>query len=232
VSTPGARRIRTSLSFFSDFCYCLGYCLFWLILRPALAMLGGARVFGAECVPRSGPVLLAPNHASYADPPIVGWAAPRILWFMTKAHLFESPILASLMRIFHAFPVDVDGVDREALRFSERLLRAGRALCIFPEGGVSPEGRLQALKPGIAVIALRTGAPIVPVALVRTHRLLSPILRRPGFARGGVEVHFGEPLNLEALPTSISRHQQAEWIMARLREALVAMLPAEQRPAS
>jgi 1-acyl-sn-glycerol-3-phosphate acyltransferase len=230
LKAPAARCGRPDLSFFSDFRYCLVYAIVWPILRAALALLGGARVIGAECVPRQGPVLLAPNHASYSDPPIIGWATPRILWFMTKAHLFKTPLLAPLMRAFHAFPVDVDGVDREALRFSEELVRAGRVLCIFPEGGVSDDGRLQALKPGIGLIALRTGAPIVPVALVRTNLFVPPGRSLPCFARGGVEVRFGEPLNLSGLPTNTSRHAQADWIVQRLREAMVALLPPEQRP--
>ena len=231
MKEPAAPKGYPDLSFCSDLLYCLAYVVVWPVLRIAIALRGGATVTGAELVPRHGPVLLAPNHASYSDPPILGWATPRILWFMTKAHLFKSSLLGWAMRIFHAFPVEVEGVDREALRFSEQLMRAGRVLCIFPEGGVSDDGRLQPLKPGIGLIALRTGAPIVPVALVRTHRFLPANRSLPGFVRGGVEVHFGEPLNLSALPVDITRHAQAAWIVERLRDALLAMLPPEQQPA-
>ncbi len=210
--------------------YRLAYALFWSILRPALALLGGFRVIGVENIPSEGPVLLAPNHASYSDPPIIGLATPRAVWFMTKAHLFEHRALAAVMRVFHAFPVNVEGVDREALRFSEDLLKRGEVLCVFPEGQVSDDGRLQPLKPGLALLALRAGAPIVPVGMWRTHEFLPPNRALPGFARGGVVVRFGEPLSLADMPEGLRRQERVEWVTGRVDQALRELLPLEQQP--
>jgi 1-acyl-sn-glycerol-3-phosphate acyltransferase len=210
--------------------YHLFYAFFWLILRPVLALLGGIRIDGVEQVPREGGLILTPNHGSYADPLILGMACPRVIWWMTKKHLFKIPLLGPIMRIFHAFPVDVEHFDREALRFSEELVRKGEVLCIFPEGGVSDDGRLLPLKPGLGLIALRTGAPVLPVALVRTHRFFPPTGWLPRFVPGGVEVRFGAPIPLEQVPTDISRREQSEWITARVRDALLTLLPEEHHP--
>lgn len=212
--------------------YHLAYMAAWLILRPALALLGGLRVEGTKNIPASGAVILAPNHASYADPPIIGLVSPRVPWFMTKANLFEMRLLAPLMRLFHAFPVAVSGVDRQALRRSEELLGQGQMLCIFPEGGVSDDGRLQPLKPGLALLALRTGTPIVPVALIRTHEFLSPTRSLPRFARGGVCVRIGRPITCEGLPDGAQRSEQVSWLMAEVETALCRLLPPEQQPAA
>lgn len=210
--------------------YQLAYGLFWVLLRPALALLGGLRVEGAQHVPRAGGVILAPNHASYSDPPIMGLACPRVLWFMTKAPLFDHPLLGTIMRLFHAYPVEVERVDREAIRFTEQLLEKGEAVCIFPEGGVSGDGRLMALKSGLALIALRTGVPVVPVALVGTNGFLRPGSQCLGRAPGGVHVIFGPPLALDGLPREGGRQEQLEWLTRSLREAIAALLPEEHLP--
>lgn len=210
--------------------YRLAYAFAWLTLRPLLALLGGIRVTGLENVPRQGGVILAPNHASYSDPPILGLSSPRPVWFMTKAHLFRIPLLGPLMRLYQAFPVAVDGVDREAIRTSEKLLERGVVLCVFPEGAVSNDGRLQPLKPGPALLALRTGAPLVPVGLARTQRLLPPTRWLPGFVRGGVEVRFGPPLNVDDLPEGLKRDEQLAVVTERLERALIPLLPPDQQP--
>jgi 1-acyl-sn-glycerol-3-phosphate acyltransferase len=211
--------------------YRLAYGLAWLILRTALALWGGLRVDGLEHVPRRGGILLAPNHASYSDPPIVALACPRIVWFMTRADLFRIPLLAAVMRVFHAFPVQTGGVDRVALRRSDQLLRAGEALCVFPEGGVSEDGRLQPLKPGVSLLAVRAGVPIVPVGLARTHQFLPPARRWPGFARGGVEVRFGPPILPDHLPAGMGRNDRLGRLTELVQEAISELIPAEQQAA-
>jgi 1-acyl-sn-glycerol-3-phosphate acyltransferase len=187
-------------------------------------------VTGADLVPRTGGLILAPNHNSYADPPLVGYASPRVVWFMAKAHLFRNRLLALGMRAFHAYPVDVDGVDREALRFTERLLRDGEVVCIFPEGSVSDDGRLMPLKPGLALLSLRAGVPIVPMALIRTNRLLPPDAKFVRFAEGGIRIEFGEPIHPASIPSGLERRAAIDWLTARLDDALRALLAAEHQP--
>lgn len=212
--------------------YRIAYALFWLILRPALALCGGFRVEGELGLPSDGGLLLAPNHASYSDPPIIGLSSTRPVWFMTKAHLFRIPVVGDIMRVFNAFPVEPEGVDRKAIRFSENLLTDGQVLCIFPEGSVSEDGRLQPLKQGVALLALRTGVPVVPVALVRTHRFLSPTRYFPGYATGGVVVRFGTAFSVSDAPDGLSRQQTMDWVTERLAREIRDLLPVEQQPAA
>jgi 1-acyl-sn-glycerol-3-phosphate acyltransferase len=168
-------------------------------LRGAYRLLGRLRVEGAENVPRAGPVILAPNHVSAADWPAVGVAAPRTLWFMAKEELFAIPVLGPLIRICRAFPVRRDSADRAAFRLTEALLARGEAVVIFPEGRVSEDARLQPLKQGLALLALRTGATVVPVGLLGTERLLPYGKEIPRPVREPVVVRFGPPIPLEDL---------------------------------
>jgi 1-acyl-sn-glycerol-3-phosphate acyltransferase len=165
-------------------------------LWSAYRLMARLRVEGAKHVPRDGAVILAPNHLSAADWPAVGLASPRLPWFMAKEELFETPILAPLIRLCHAYPVKRDTADRAALRWTEELLRHGQVVVIFPEGQVSPDARFQPLKPGLALLALRTGATVVPVGLLGTERLMPYGHRFPHLLREPVIVRFGTPLPL------------------------------------
>jgi 1-acyl-sn-glycerol-3-phosphate acyltransferase len=168
-------------------------------LRVVYRLLGRLRVEGGANVPRAGPVILAPNHVSAADWPAVGVAAPRTLWFMAKEELFAIPILGPLIRICRAFPVRRDSADRSAFRLTEALLARGEALVIFPEGRVSEDARFQPLKHGVALLALRTGAPVVPVGLLGTERLLPFGKQIPRPVRDPVVVRFGPPIHMDDL---------------------------------
>ncbi len=201
--------------------YHLTWPLMKAFLRAAFAVLGGFRARGAEHVPRSGGVLLCPNHVSDADPPALAVALPRGAWFMAKGELFDVPVLGALMRLWRGFPVQRNSPDRAALRRAEELLKAGEAVVIFPEGGGNPEGRLQPLNPGALLIALRTGVPVVPVALVSTNRVWpygDPLPRRAGVP---VSVTFGPALDLSDLK---GERGAVEAATMRLTRALAAML--------
>jgi 1-acyl-sn-glycerol-3-phosphate acyltransferase len=173
------------------------------LLRTALwsgyRLLARMRVEGAQYVPREGPVILAPNHLSAADWPAVGLASPRLPWFMAKEELFDTPILGPLIRLCHAYPVKRGTPDRSSLRWTESLLRNGQVVVIFPEGEVSPQARLQPLKPGLALVALRTGAPVIPVGLIGTERLIPYGHYLPRPLKEPLIVRFGPPLPLDDL---------------------------------
>jgi 1-acyl-sn-glycerol-3-phosphate acyltransferase len=174
-----------------------------MLLRPVLwlgyRLLARMSVEGAEHVPRGGPVILAPNHLSAADWPAVGLASPRLPWFMAKEELFDTPILGPLIRLCHAYPVKRDTPDRATLRWTEKLLRNGQVVVIFPEGEVSPKAQFQPLKPGLALLALRTGAPVIPVGLIGTERLIPYGHYLPRPLREPLIVRFGPPLLLDDL---------------------------------
>lgn len=201
-------------------------------VRAAFAVLGRLRIEGVEQVPRTGGVILAPNHVSAADWPAVGVSCPRPLRWVAKSDLFNVPVIGPFCWLHHAFPIQRGTPDRAALRLAEELVRAGDALVIFPEGAVSETGRLQPLKHGLAMIALRSGAPVVPVALQGTNRILpyGSNVPRPVWKR--VRVRFGAPLTFSDLwrlpPKASSRalppRTAIESATARVEAALKGML--------
>ena len=145
------------------------------------------RVIGAEKVPRSGGVIIAANHISNFDPPLLGIGVPRPVSYMAKKELFALPVLGPLLPHLHAFPVDRQAGGTAALRASLRMLKDGRCVGIFPEGGRNVSGTNEE-KAGAAFLAAASGAPVVPAAIVGT-RSLRPFRR--------ITVVFGDPLRIE-----------------------------------
>jgi 1-acyl-sn-glycerol-3-phosphate acyltransferase len=144
------------------------------------------RVIGAEKVPRDGGVIVAANHISNFDPPILGISLPRPVSYMAKKELFALPVLKTILPWLYAFPVDREAGGTAALRGALRMLKEGRCVGIFPEGGRNVTGTNDE-KAGAAFLAAASGAPVVPAAIVGTRRL------HP-FAR--VTVVFGDPMHV------------------------------------
>ncbi len=144
------------------------------------------RVVGAEKVPLTGGLIVAANHISNLDPPILGVALPRPVSYMAKKELFDMPVLGWLIGRLNAFRVDRQAGGTAAIRASLRMLKEGRCVGIFPEGGRNVTGTNEE-KAGAAFLAAASGAPVVPAAIVGTRKL------RPF---GRVTVVFGEPLRV------------------------------------
>ena len=191
------------------------------LMRVTFFVLGGFRRKGQQNVPRTGGVLICPNHFSDADPAAVAIALPRTAWFMAKAELFHVPILGTLIQLWHGFPVKRDSADRGALRRAEELLKAGEAVVIFPEGGGNAEGLLQPLHPGALMIALRAKVPVIPVALVNTDKMWTYGAMFPHRSGVPVSVIFGPPLDLSDLA---GKRGAIEKATERLTETLAGML--------
>ena len=167
--------------------------MLYAILRPiAVALM---RVLfrlegrGMAHVPAKGPVLLVANHSSFLDPPLVGGMAPRPVSFMAKAELFRVPLLGALISRLNARPVRREGADTGALRASLRILQAGGALLVFPEGTRGPEGTLREPKAGVGMLAVLSGAQVVPVLIQGSGRAWPRGQRLPRPAK--VTVTFG-----------------------------------------
>jgi 1-acyl-sn-glycerol-3-phosphate acyltransferase len=150
---------------------------------------------GTERLPATGPVLLVANHSSYLDPPLVGGVAPRPLSFMAKAELFRVPLLGALIKRLNARPVRREGADAGALRTALRILHEGGVLLMFPEGTRGPEGTLREAKPGAAMLAVLSGASVVPVFIRGSGRAWPRGQHLPRPAK--VIVTFGEPLRFD-----------------------------------
>jgi len=147
---------------------------------------------GTKNIPPTGPLLITPNHVTYFDPFWIAVRVHRTLRFMTWDRALQVPIGGRILRWLGAFPVSLENPESSAYRASLRILRAGQALMIFPEAGRSPDGRLQPLKKGAARLALRTGATVLPVAVLGGHEVWGPQLAVP--RPGKVVVEFLAPL--------------------------------------
>lgn len=182
--------------------------------------LSRVEVRGLENIPRTGPVILAPNHLHIADPPILGAFLPRKIYFMAKQEAWEHSFMGRLSRWFEAFPVRRGEVDLAAYRHALKILADGQVLGIFPEGHRSHDGHLQAGQPGAIILAQRSGAPIVPVAIYGVGEVLGwpgIIRRRPLRINVGQAFH-PSPARREAIPALTSD------LMARI----AALLPPER----
>ena len=171
-----------------------------LVSRILAQAVTRVRFVGAvEEIPRDGPVILAANHISNADPVIIGaWLVPRLgrrMHWLAKKEIFDWPIIGWMAAHGGIHPVDRSTADVEAFRLARRILDEGHALFVFPEGTRSPDGRLQEAKDGVARLALRTGAPIVPIGIAGSDRVWPKgrLLPRPG---GVVTVAVGHPFRL------------------------------------
>lgn len=156
------------------------------LARPVVGALArlyfGVEFRGVEHIPATGPILITPNHQTYADPPLVTLPIRRPVFYMAWRRLFEVPGFGWLIRRLRAFPVDIDSADARAARAAARLLQAGHAVMIFPEGGRSPNGAVRPFRPGAFRLAVTLGVPILPVSLAGGHACWPPgrILPRPG----------------------------------------------------
>lgn len=167
------------------------YRVLQIVLWPIFRLLYRFSVSNRSHIPASGPVLVVANHTSYLDPVLLGLAARRPIAFMAKAELFNIPGLGWLIRRLHAFPVQRDGFDRRAVRTALNKLKAGGVVGIFPQGS-RERGETKEGLPGAALIALKSGAQVLPTAIMGADKVVpnGKILPR----RATIEVRFGEPI--------------------------------------
>jgi 1-acyl-sn-glycerol-3-phosphate acyltransferase len=168
----------------------------WVVFRLVFAVYFRWRYFYPERVPLTGPVILASNHASYIDPPLVGAALPRAIGYLARDNLFTPP-LGWLLRRWHAVPVDREGGGAAGVRKILEVLQAGNGVIIFPEGTRTHTGAIQPARAGIGLIVLRSQAPVVPVRVFGTYEAYGRHLRFP--RPKPLAVKFGKPLRFEAL---------------------------------
>ena len=199
---------------------------YWLmtrLMRLVVWTFGRYEVVGKERVPGSGPLIVVSNHLNIADPPLLGAAIPRRLRFMAKQELFHSRF-GVFLRWFGAFPVRRFEADLAALRQAQGILKEGGVLGMFPEGHRSRDGGMGPPHPGTALIALRSGAPLLPVGITGTEAVRSPavLLKKPC-----IRVVIGEPYTLPS-----TRRVSAEQVQAgtdEIMRRIAVLLPAQYR---
>jgi 1-acyl-sn-glycerol-3-phosphate acyltransferase len=188
------------------------------------------RVEGLDNVPRTGPLIVAANHLSNADPPIVvGWLTPalgRPMHILAKEQLFVGP-LGAFLRSQGVTPVRAGGSDIDAYRAAMAVLERGDVLCIFPEGTRSKTGELGEAKPGAAMLATRSGAPILPVGISGTDTFLGRDKKMPRF-RSRVIVRVGKPFSV-ALDPAKPRRAALEDVTAKIMGAIAKLIEPRHR---
>jgi 1-acyl-sn-glycerol-3-phosphate acyltransferase len=186
--------------------------LIWAIGRPTLGsavrLIAPLRVYGAERVPMTGGLVVAANHFSWIDPPALGAASPRTLYYMAKVEAHRIPGLGQLMRSFGAFAVRRGESDRDAVRTMREIVRDGHALGMFVEGTRQKSGVPGSAQPGAAMVAINESVPLIPVAL---HG--SQSWRLGNFAP--VSFAWGEPMTFEGLPPGGRGYKQASLAIER-----------------
>ncbi len=205
---------------FGNISYALLRPLAWLLTHLVCRY----HVSGREHVPLSGPLLVAANHLSWYDPIILALVLPRRVWFFAKMEVFRWPIVGWLCWLTGQIPVHRGEGDRAALEKALAYLREGRALIVFPEGTVERQEQMIAAHTGMAMLAVRTSATILPVGHTGTRRILRS--RRSWFPR--VTIHVGEPL-VPVMPEGVAHKVGLQMITQDVMMRIAGMLPPERR---
>jgi 1-acyl-sn-glycerol-3-phosphate acyltransferase len=199
--------------------------LMWAMTRTYLV--GLFHVVGAENIPRTGPLIVCPNHSATLDPPMVPAFVTRgDTWSMAKSEYFRRGLVAFIFSSYHAFPVVRHTADRAALKRSFDLLKDGEVLIMYPEGTRIESGVLAKPEPGAGFIAQKAACPVVPVGLTGTRACLPKGARWPRRTR--VTVTFGRPFTVATRRpdgTRVSHEEASEAIMTAIAE----LLPPDQR---
>lgn len=201
--------------------FCRGLCKLIIRLFAPIELRGGRHL------PLSGSAIIACNHVSYIDPPAVGSATRRRLRYLAKAELFKYRWSNWLLRRVGAIPVKRGEVDLESIRAAIECLKQGEALLLFPEGTRSADGKLGSPNAGVAMLAKRSDAMVIPACVIGTRKMYPPGARF--FRRSRIVVVFGEPIrygDLEKGQTdSEVREQFGIEVMRRISDLLAVHQP-------
>ena len=163
----------------------------YLLVFPIYRLLFRGRTGGNHNVPMEGALVVVANHGSHLDPPLLGHALGRPVAFMAKAELFKVPLLGPIIRACGAYPVARGASDREAIRTATDRLLEGWATGVFIDGTRQSDGRVNRPQPGAALLAARAGVPLLPVAIVNSHRALGP---GHGLRTVPIHIRIGTPI--------------------------------------
>ncbi|HEX9817185.1 MAG TPA: lysophospholipid acyltransferase family protein [Candidatus Thermoplasmatota archaeon] len=169
----------------------------WFAIAPFLRVVFRAKFDGQAHIPKKGPAILASNHLSFLDHPILGAATRRQIVYISKAQHFDRPVRSFLFRKWGVIPLKRGEGDQEAFQRSIEVLREGHLYCIYPEGTRSLDGKLHKGHTGVARLAAITKAPVIPVAMWGTFEAYPKGAKRPKLVPCGVK--FGAPLDFSHL---------------------------------
>jgi 1-acyl-sn-glycerol-3-phosphate acyltransferase len=214
-------------------------------ISPLIAVLTfGGRIFGRAMtritlegaldeLPREGPLIIAANHASNLDAVVIGsWLIPKLgrrIHWLGKKELFDWPLIGWAAANGGVHPVDRGAADVEAFRLAQRILDEGHILFVFPEGTRSRDGVLQEARDGLALLAIRTGAPVVPLGIAGSHRVWPRGQRLP-HPGGRVTMRVGSPFRpADELPPDTPRSAAKGLVTKLIMGRIAGLLPPGQR---
>lgn len=189
-----------------------------LLVFPLFRILFRGRVIGRRNVPMQGSLVVVANHGSHLDPPLLGHALGRPVAFMAKEELFRVPLLGPLIRALAAYPVKRGASDREAIRTATARLNEGWATGVFLDGTRQADGRINQPMPGAALLAARSGSPLLPVAIINSHRALGTGQSMPRLVP--IQIRIGEPVP----PPASRRKPDLEATTVELQRRINALL--------
>ena len=169
----------------------------WCLFRIVFAVYFRWRVYHPERVPLKGPVILAANHASFIDPPLVGSGLKREINYLARESLFRFPVVGAILRAVNSVPVDRDGGGAAGLKAILGRLLAGGGIILFPEGTRTRDGRLQPARSGIGLAVIKSDAPVVPVRVFGTFEAFGRHLKFP--RPHPIAVKYGQPIFFDGL---------------------------------
>src|SRR5476651_2570279 len=175
----------------------VSYFVGWSLFRAMFAVYFHWSVFNPERVPQTGGVILASNHASFLDPPLVGSGLHRDINYLARESLFRFPGIGALLRSWNSVPVDRDGGGAAGLRAILERLLAGGGIILFPEGTRTTDGQLQKARSGIGLTVIKSTAPVVPVRVFGTFEAYEKNHKFPRPKK--IAVKYGEPMLFEKL---------------------------------
>ncbi|MFQ3610441.1 MAG: lysophospholipid acyltransferase family protein [Fimbriimonadales bacterium] len=215
----------------SDWLYKAG----WTLVRGLARLYFRMEVVGAHHVPMEGPLIVAPNHMSLLDPPLIGCACPRELRYLAKVELFRYGLFTKLISRLGAYPVERGTADVSAIKTALQLLAEGRALIIFIEGTRGDGTHLLPPNAGVTLLARQSGAPVLPTAIIGTDKAWRKGSWLPKPIK--VKIAFGEPIRYSDLFGERTDRQAREafsWeVMHRIADLTTQLgspipLPADQ----
>ncbi|MBE3592592.1 MAG: 1-acyl-sn-glycerol-3-phosphate acyltransferase [Thermoanaerobacter sp.] len=185
-----------------------------VIVLVIIKMMFRIEVRGLKNIPKKGPVIICPNHISLLDPPVIGALLNRRIYFMAKEELFKNPFLKLLLRTgLGAFPVKRGTADLSAIKTALTYLKKGRAIGIFPEGTRSKTGKLQKAEPGVALLAIKGNAPVVPIGIKGKYHLFSKII-----------INIGKPITFEKYANSKLSSERLSAIGEEIMQEIAKLL--------
>lgn len=192
--------------------------------RLAIFVVGGLmrlfyshKVYGKENFPEGGGIIAA-NHSSFLDPPIIGISAPGIVDFLARESLFRFPLFAWLIKKLHTHPVSMGRENTGTFKKTCAFVKEGMKVVIFPEGSRSPDGQLRKGRLGVGMLVLRTQGLVIPTYIHGAYEVL-PVKKKWPRLRGHTACVFGKPISFEEIDTTNRKEAQqqiADEIMARI----------------